>query len=94
MMQIVNVFLCRSDRQPLFVRGLFSNKLILAGIAVEIALIALIDYTTWGNELFGTAPITAAVRLLIIPFAFGMALLEELRKWFVREHRTLIGKEL
>ena len=30
-MQIVNVFLCRSERQPLLARNLLSNKLILAG---------------------------------------------------------------
>ena len=83
-MQIANVFLCRSDRQPLLARGLFSNKLILAGIATEIVLIALIDYTPWGNALFGTAPIPVAVWLFIIPFALGMLALEELRKWLVR----------
>ena len=83
-MQIANVFLCRSDRQPLLARGLFSNKLILAGIATEILLIALIDYTPWGNALFGTAPIPFSVWLFIIPFALGMVALEELRKWFVR----------
>jgi calcium-translocating P-type ATPase len=83
-MQIANVFLCRSDRQPLFARGLFSNKLILAGIATEIVLIALIDYTPWGNALFGTAPIPLAVWLSIIPFTLGMVALEELRKWLVR----------
>lgn len=44
-MQIANVFLCRSDRQSLLALGLFSNKLILAGIATEITLITLIDYT-------------------------------------------------
>ena len=90
-MQIANVFLCRSEREPLHNRGLFTNKLILAGIAAEIVLIALIDYTPWGNALFGTAPIPAAVWLFIIPFAFGMLALEELRKWFVRSrgnHRT------
>src|SRR6185503_14315975 len=56
-MQVANVFLCRSDRRSAFAFGLFSNKLIVAGIAAEIALIALIDYTPWGNVLFGTAPI-------------------------------------
>ena len=83
-MQIANVFLCRSDRQPLLARGLFSNKLIVAGIATEILIIALIDYTPWGNALFGTAPIPAVVWLFIVPFALGMVALEELRKWFVR----------
>ena len=64
--------------------GLFSNKLILAGVAAEVALIALIDYTPWGNSLFGTAPIPWAVWLFIIPFALGSLALEELRKWLVR----------
>ena len=83
-MQVANVFLCRSAREPFFARGLFSNKLILAGVASEIALIALIDYTPWGNALFGTAPIPMAVWLFIIPFAMAMVAIEELRKWLVR----------
>jgi sodium/potassium-transporting ATPase subunit alpha len=59
-MQIANVFLCRSERQPLLARGLMSNRLILAGIVTEILLITLIVYTTWGHALFGTAPIALA----------------------------------
>jgi hypothetical protein len=53
---------------------------------MEISLIALIDYTPWGNAVFGTAPIPLTVWLFIIPFAFGMVALEELLKWFVRSH--------
>ena len=56
----------------------------LAGIATEILIITLIVYTPWGHALFGTASIALAVWLFIIPFAFGMLALEELRKWFVR----------
>ncbi|HEV7401439.1 MAG TPA: cation-transporting P-type ATPase [Chthoniobacteraceae bacterium] len=83
-MQVANVFLCRSERRSAFAFGLLSNKLILAGIVVEIALIAFIDYTPWGNALFGTAPIPPAAWLFIVPFALGLLALEELRKWFVR----------
>jgi sodium/potassium-transporting ATPase subunit alpha len=83
-MQVGNVFLCRSHRESVLARGLFSNKLICAGIAAEIVLIALIDYTPWGNRLFGTAPIPAAVWVFMVPFAVGMLALEELRKWLVR----------
>jgi magnesium-transporting ATPase (P-type) len=83
-MQIANVFLCRSEREPLFARSLTSNRLILAGIATEILLIALIVYTPWGHALFGTASIELVVWLFIIPFALAMVALEELRKWLVR----------
>ncbi len=83
-MQIANVFLCRSDRHSAFSFGIFSNRLILAGIATEIAIIALIVYTPWGNALFGTAPIPFAVWLFVVPFALGLIALEELRKRLVR----------
>jgi magnesium-transporting ATPase (P-type) len=83
-MQIANVFICRSERQSMFARGIFSNRLILIGVAAESLLIALIVYTPWGHAIFGTAPISLSVWLFIIPFAFGMLVLEELRKWLVR----------
>jgi sodium/potassium-transporting ATPase subunit alpha len=86
-MQIGNVFLCRSERQPLFALSLMSNKLILAGVATEILLILLIDYTPWGQSLFGTAPLPASVWFFIFPFAVGMLAFEELRKWLVRGWR-------
>ena len=53
--QIANVFICRSARESVFRMGLLINKLILAGIAVEIVLVLLINYTPWGNAVFGTA---------------------------------------
>ncbi len=83
-MQVVNIFLCRSERESTLARGLFRNRLILIGIAVEIALILLIDYTPWGNRLIGTAPISWDVWLFVVPFALAMLLLEEMRKILVR----------
>ncbi|MEN6587453.1 MAG: cation-transporting P-type ATPase [Sulfuricella sp.] len=83
-MQVVNVFICRSDRDSVFSRNLLDNRLLLLGVAVEICLILLIDYTPWGNALFGTLPIAREVWLLLIPLALAMLALEELRKWWVR----------
>ncbi len=83
-MQVVNIFLCRRERGPTFDRGIFRNRLILMGIAVEIMLILLIDYTSWGNRLLGTAPISSYVWLYLVPFALAMLLLEEMRKALAR----------
>ncbi|MGZ5545238.1 MAG: cation transporting ATPase C-terminal domain-containing protein, partial [Limisphaerales bacterium] len=83
-MQIVNVLICRSGRQSVFSFGRLSNKLLLLGIALEIAIILVIVYAPWGNAIFQTAPISAAAWLLVIPFALAMLALEESRKWFVR----------
>jgi sodium/potassium-transporting ATPase subunit alpha len=82
--QIVNVFICRSSSNSVFKLSPFSNRLILIGIVVEIALILLIDYTPAGNAVFGTAPIPIAVWFFVLPFAMGMLVLEELRKWITR----------
>jgi calcium-translocating P-type ATPase len=83
-MQVANLFLCRSEREPAFAAGLRGNPLILLGIATELALIALIVYTPWGNTLFGTAPLGAAVWLFALPFAAVMFAAEETRKWLAR----------
>jgi magnesium-transporting ATPase (P-type) len=83
-MQIVNVFLCRSATRSVFSTGLRGNTLIILGVISEIAILLLINYTPWGNSLLGTAPIGAEVWGFVIPFAAGMFILEELRKWLAR----------
>jgi magnesium-transporting ATPase (P-type) len=83
-MQMVNVFICRSDRESVFARNPLANRLILIGVALEITLILLIDYTPWGNALFGTHPLDLKVWLYLIPFALAMLLLEEARKYWLR----------
>jgi sodium/potassium-transporting ATPase subunit alpha len=88
-MQIVNVYLCRSSVRSAFSTRFFDNRLIVGGVLFEIALILLIDYTSWGNLILSTAPVPGEVWLLLIPFAAGMLVLEELRKWIVR--RSLRG---
>ena len=83
-MQIVNVFLCRSASRSVFSTGLLGNSLILWGVALEIALVLIINYTPWGNLLVGTSPLVGPVWLFILPFAAAMLVLEELRKWLAR----------
>lgn len=83
-MQIVNVFLCRSVTRSVFSTGVFGNWLIVAGVILEIAVLVLFNYSPWVNDLLGTAPLAGSVWLFIVPFAAGMLILEELRKWLAR----------
>jgi sodium/potassium-transporting ATPase subunit alpha len=83
-MQIVNVFLCRSATRSVFSTGLRGNALIIVGVISEVAILLLISNTPWGNALLGTAPLGKQVWAVIIPCAAGMLVLEELRKWFAR----------
>ncbi len=88
-LQIVNVFMCRSATRSVFSTGLLGNALIIWGVILEIVILLLINYTPWGNSLLGTAPIEEAVWGFVILFAAGMFTLEELRKWFAR--RSLLS---
>ncbi|QSA95561.1 cation-transporting P-type ATPase [Methylococcus sp. EFPC2] len=83
LMQIVNVFVCKSPERSVFGARLFANRLILWGVALEIALIGFIVYTPWGHVLFGTAPIAPEVWLFMLPCAVGLLVLEEGRKWML-----------
>lgn len=95
-MQVVNVFLCRNPESSIFNRGVFANRLILSGIVLELGLILMIDYTPWGQNIFGTAGLPLDVWLFILPFALGMLLLDELRKILVSyampRHNFTLGK--
>jgi sodium/potassium-transporting ATPase subunit alpha len=86
-MQIVNVFSCRSANRSVFSTGLLGNPLILWGVLLEIVLILLIDYTSWGNLLLATAPIGGHVWMFIAPFGIGLLMLDELRKHLVGRKR-------
>jgi magnesium-transporting ATPase (P-type) len=89
-MQVANVWLCRSDTRSLVADGPLGNPLILVGIAVELGLIVAIVYTPWGNAAFGTAALELTDWLVAVPFAVAMVLGEELRKRVVRR-RELNG---
>jgi len=83
-MQVGNVFACRSYRVSVFSLGFFTNRLVLAGVAVEIALAYIIIYTGIGNEVFGTAPVGLDTWLVALPFSATLLLADEVRKWFAR----------
>ncbi len=80
--QAANVFACRSFRESVFRIGFFSNKLIFIGIAFEILLQIFIVYHPLGNRIFATAPISANIWLILIPFAILLFTAEETRKLF------------
>jgi len=86
-LQMVNVFLCRSALRSIWSTGLGGNPLMAWGVLLQAALLALITYTAWGNELLATAPLPTEVWLFIAPWAVGMLVLEEWRKLLARRRR-------
>ena len=84
LLQITNVFLCRSAVRSIFNTGLGGNPLMLWGVVLQVVLILFMAYTPWGNAMFGTAPLPLEVWLFMLPWAVGMIALEELRKFYAR----------
>lgn len=82
--QVANLFVCRHPVLPFWRFPLWENRLLPAGLAVELGLLLAVVYTPWGNALFGTAPLSADVWLLAVPFAFLLLVAEEVRKALVR----------
>ncbi|OGW53242.1 MAG: ATPase [Nitrospirae bacterium RBG_13_43_8] len=83
-MQVANVFACRTQNDSVFKVGIFSNKVILWGIAIEILLSAIIIYQPWGNKIFSTAPIPYTIWMILIPFAILLFVAAEVKKLITR----------
>ncbi len=82
--QVGNVFACRTDRESVFRVGLFSNRLVLWGIAAELGIIALLTHTPFLARTFGLAPLDPRDGAALLLFPPVLLMLEEGRKWLLR----------
>ncbi len=82
--QIGAVFNARTDRVSVFKLGLFSNRLILVGILVELILLALLSYVPFLHPIFNTAPLGWREWAFVLAWAPVMLGLDELRKAVLR----------
>jgi magnesium-transporting ATPase (P-type) len=83
--QIGAVFARRTDRVSIFRIGFFSNRLILLGIAVELALLCLLTYVPFFHSLFNTAPLNLSQWGFLILWSPSVLLVDEIRKAFIRK---------
>jgi len=81
-MQIANVFACRSDRHSVFKLGFFGNKLIFGGIAFELLFAAAVIYIPCLQKIFQTTGISWPDWVILFIFALLIFLAEEIRKKF------------
>lgn len=92
--QVADVLICRTRRQSILSAGIFANKLIWAGIAVELALVAAISHVPLLQPLFGTAPIGWFELSLGLPFAIAILLGDEFRRWLIRRGNRFVQQWL
>ncbi len=88
--QIADVLICRTRRQSILTAGIFANKLIWAGIAVELGIVAAISHVPFLLPFFGTAPIGWFELSLGLPFAVAILLGDESRRWLIRRDNRFV----
>jgi potassium/sodium efflux P-type ATPase len=79
-MQIANIFACRSEKYSVFKVGFFSNKLIFLGIIFELALTCILIYTPFFQKIFNTIGLGWKEWGILSVFMVIIFFLEELRK--------------
>jgi magnesium-transporting ATPase (P-type) len=82
--QIGTAFAARTDRASLRSVGVFSNPLLLVGIAFELILAAAIMYLPPLQSLLATAPIPPEALALTVAFPFVVWGADEARRWWLR----------
>jgi magnesium-transporting ATPase (P-type) len=86
--QIGTAFAARTDRASLRSVGLFSNRLLLWGIAFELVLAALIIYAPPFQSLLATAALDPDMLLFVAPFPFIVWGADEIRRLLLRHYRA------
>jgi Ca2+-transporting ATPase len=86
MFQVFNALNVRSRRKSLFELGLFTNKYLIAAIALSVSLQVLATSVPFMQVALGTVPLTLEKWGLIVAVASSIFVADELRK-LVTRHR-------
>ncbi len=85
--QIGTAFAARTERVSLRAIGLGTNKLLLGGIAFELAFAAALVYLPWLQDVFGTAALPAWVYAVLAPMPVLVWGADELFRCLTRRTR-------
>jgi magnesium-transporting ATPase (P-type) len=86
--QVGTAFAVRTDHASLWSVGVFSNRLLLAGIAFGLGFAALLIYVPPLESFFGTQALTGSQLLTVLPFPFIVWGADELRRFGLRHWRA------
>jgi magnesium-transporting ATPase (P-type) len=86
--QVGTAFAVRTDHASLRSVGVFTNRFLLAGIAVELAFAAAVIYLPALQGVFGTEALTPAQLAIVAPFPLIVWGADEIRRMLMRRYRT------
>jgi magnesium-transporting ATPase (P-type) len=90
--QIGTAFAARTERASLRSVGVFTNRLLLWGIAFELALAAMIIYLPPFQSMLATAALSPVDLVFALPFPFIVWGADEFRRYLIK--RRAEGLEL
>lgn len=80
--QWFNAWNCRSEKKSIFQMNPFSNKFLIGATLIIISLHMLAVYNPVMQKLLHTKPLALSDWAIIVPIAFSIILVEEIRKKF------------
>ena len=89
--QIGTAFAARTDHVSLRKIGPFTNRLLLAAIAVAPFFAAGIAYAPFAHTVFGTAALSPRQLAIVVPFPFVVWGADELGRWRHRRRTAQPG---
>jgi magnesium-transporting ATPase (P-type) len=91
--QIGNVFACRSASHSTFRPLTGQNRLLYAGVACELALLAAVLYVPPLARVFGLAPLGVKHGLVLCAYPLVIVISEEIRKLVAKRARLALGSD-
>jgi magnesium-transporting ATPase (P-type) len=85
--QIGTAFAARTDHASLLSVGVFSNRMLLWGIASELVFLAALVYVPFLQDVFGTAALGATELAILATFPFVVWGADELRRYRIRQRQ-------
>ncbi len=85
--QVGTAFAARTERASLRSVGVFTNRYLLGGIAVALALTAAIVYLPLFHQLLSTASLPPSTLAVALPFPFIVWGVDEARRAYLRRRR-------
>jgi magnesium-transporting ATPase (P-type) len=86
--QVGTAFACRTERVSTFRIRLFSNRWLVVGIVLEVALTVALVYVPMLQQFFQLEAMPPALWLLVAPFGPIIFAADEVRKWLLRRVNT------
>jgi magnesium-transporting ATPase (P-type) len=86
--QIGTAFAARTERASLRSIGVFSNRFLLLGIAIEVLFAAAVAFVEPLQHLFGTATVPTSLLLVLLPVPLIIWGSDELARFYARRRRA------